>query len=214
MNYRISANVIKRLPRYVRKLDQLIAEGTEKISSRELGSQLGLTASQIRQDFNCFGGFGQQGYGYNARQLRDSIVSVLGIEQKLKAIIIGAGNLGRAIISNFHFEECGVFLAAAFDSDQAKIGREIAGVTVCRVEDMPGYIRENPVDLAVLTLPKGAAPEMAKQVAALGVRGIWNFTGVDVDLGLEGIVIENVHFSDSLLNLGYYLREHGDRPAP
>ena len=214
MNYRISANVIKRLPRYIRRLDQLIAEGIEKVSSRELGSQLGLTASQIRQDFNCFGGFGQQGYGYNARQLRNSIASVLGMEQKLTAIVIGTGNLGHALISNFHFEECGVFLAAAFDSDQDKVGQEIAGTMVYHVADMEQYIRANPTDLAVLTLPKGAAQETAKQVASLGVRGIWNFTGVDVDAGLEGIVIENVHFSDSLLNLGYYLREHTDRPAP
>ncbi len=212
MKYKISANVIKRLPRYVRKLDQLIADGIEKVSSRELSIQLGSTASQIRQDFNCFGGFGQQGYGYNVRQLRDNIVSVLGMEQQLTAIVIGAGNLGHALISNFHFEECGVRLAAAFDTDTKLIGTQIAGTNVLDSGEMQGYLKDNKVDVAVLTLPKRSAHDMAKKLADLGVRGIWNFTGVDVDAGLpDGVLVENVHFSDSLLNLGYYLREHDER---
>ena len=213
MKYKVSANVIKRLPRYVRRLDQLIAEGTEKVSSRELSGQLGLTASQIRQDFNCFGGFGQQGYGYNARQLRDNIAAVLGVDQGLTAILIGAGNLGRALLSNFHFEECGVALTAAFDSDPAKDGLVIAGTQVRPVDKLGCYIEENRPDLAVLTLPKGAAQDMAKLVVSLGVRGIWNFTGVDVDNGLQDAIVENVHFSDSLLNLGYYLRQQENRPS-
>ena len=206
MKYRISANVIRRLPRYIRHLDILAAEGAEKVSSVELGKRMGLTASQIRQDLNCFGGFGQQGYGYHVRQLREGIASVLGMDRRMTAVVVGAGNLGRAIISNFSFRDCGFELAAAFDTAEAIIGTEIAGVRVLPAEELGTFIRAHEVDIAVLTVPQRYAEETAELVAASGVRGIWNFTGMDFDISREDVNVENVHFSDSLLTMGYYLR--------
>ncbi|MGM9521059.1 MAG: redox-sensing transcriptional repressor Rex [Oscillospiraceae bacterium] len=214
MKYKVSANVIKRLPRYVRRLDWLTAEKIEKVSSSDLGRQLGLTASQIRQDFNCFGGFGQQGYGYNVHQLRSGIAGVLGMEQTLTAIVIGAGNLGHALIANFHFDECGVELKAAFDNAAGLIGTSIAATPVLDVAGLEDYLKENKTDVAVLTLPKIHATDTAKLLASSGVRGIWNFTGVDIDADLGDVIVENVHLSDSLLNLGYYLRDHGGDQRP
>ncbi len=205
MKYRISANVIKRLPRYVRALDGLAAEETEKISSGELGNRLGLTASQIRQDFNCFGGFGHQGYGYNVSLLRRGIEDVLGVSETLSAVLIGAGNLGRAILANFNFAECGIALTAAFDADPAKIGRCVGGTEILDAATLTDYLQEQPADIAILTLPKTLAVETARLAVENGVRGIWNFTGTDIDPAV-GAVIEDVHLSDSLLTLGYYLR--------
>ncbi len=211
MNYRISANVIRRLPRYLRRLLWLEKQQVEKVSSRELGTLMGLTASQIRQDFNCFGGFGQQGYGYNVRQLKAGISDVLGVGDTLTAVVIGAGNLGRALMSNFHFDECGFRLAAAFDTSPALIGAEINGVKVLDAAELGPYLASHRVDVAVLTLTKKYAPESAKLAAEHGVRGIWNFTSIDLDVDLGDTIIEDVHLSDSLLNLGYYLRGRGDQ---
>jgi redox-sensing transcriptional repressor len=210
MKYKISANVIKRLPRYVRTLDSLAAEKTEKISSNDLGLRLGLTASQIRQDFNCFGGFGHQGYGYNVVRLREHIAGVLGIEQTLTAVVIGAGNLGHAIMANFNFDECGVQLVAAFDTSERLIGTTVSGIRIMNAELLGQFLSRNHVDVAVMTLPKRFTDETARTVIRSGVRGIWNFTGCDIDVGNSGVIVEDVHLSDSLLNLGYYLRNHGD----
>lgn len=165
---------------------------------------MGLTASQIRQDFNCFGNFGQQGYGYNVRELRGGIAEALGAEDDRTAVVVGAGNLGRALIANFRFGECGCRLAAAFDVSPALAGRSIAGTPVLPAGELERFVRENGVDVAVLTVPKGAAAEVAARLAACGVRGIWNFTGADVEA--PGAVVENVHFTDSLQALMYYLR--------
>lgn len=206
MKYRISGNVIRRLPRYIRQLDLLAASGVEKVSSGELGAQMSLTASQIRQDLNCFGGFGQQGYGYNVRQLRDGIAQALGMDQKLGAIVIGAGNLGHALISNFHFEDCGVTLLSAFDVAPDLVGTAINGTVVRHSRDLENFIKLNKVDVAVLTLPQSEADATAESVVEWGVRGIWNFTGVDLDLAGTDVKVENVHLSDSMLTLGYYLR--------
>ena len=211
MKYRISANVIRRLPRYIRHLDLLSAAGVEKVSSGELGKQMGLTASQIRQDLNCFGGFGQQGYGYNVRQLRDGIAAALGIGTPLKAVVIGAGNLGNALITNFHFAECGAGLEAAFDVSPDRVGREINGIKVRHASELEAYLTENPVDVAVLTLPQSEADAAAELVTRCGVKGIWNFTGVDLSLSGSDTVVENVHLSDSMLTLGYYLRADSAR---
>ena len=208
MKYKISANVIRRLPKYIRRLDWLSSEGVKKVSSSDLGRQLGFTASQIRQDLNCFGGFGHQGYGYNVSQLRDGIAGVLGVEQTLTAVVVGAGNLGHAIISNFHFSECGFELLAAFDTSPSLVGTMIASTPVFHAVGLEGYLREHQVDVAVLTLPKDVALDTARLAASAGVRGIWNFTGVDLDADLGETLVEDVHLSDSLLNLGYYLREH------
>lgn len=211
MNYRISANVIRRLPRYLRRLIWLERQKTEKVSSRQLGELMGLTASQIRQDFNCFGGFGQQGYGYNVHQLKIGIAGVLGVEEPLTAVVIGAGNLGRAIISNFNFGECGFSLTAAFDTSPELIGATIAGVPVLDVSRLGEYLAAEGADLAVLTLPKKFVNDAAKIASDAGVRGIWNFTGIDIDADLGDTIVEDVHLSDSLLTLGYYMRGQGDQ---
>ena len=206
MKYRISANVIKRLPRYIRQLDVLSAAGVEKISSSELGRQMGFTASQIRQDLNCFGGFGQQGYGYNVKQLREGIAGALGMEKNLNAIIIGAGNFGHALITNFKFEECGAHLLCAFDISPDKVGIKVAGTEVRHVDTLVSFLEENHVDVVVLTLPQSEADSTAELLVRCGVKGIWNFTGMDLDIADESVVVENVHLSDSLLTMGYYLR--------
>lgn len=210
MRYKISANVIRRLPRYLHRLDLMARQGTEKTSSGDLGARMGLTASQIRQDLNCFGGFGQQGYGYNVKQLRDGVASVLGIDRSLTAVVIGAGNLGRALIANFNFAECGFELIAAFDLDPARIGTVISGTTILSGDELESFLKEHRPDVAVLTLTRSRAPEVARLCAESGVRGIWNFTGIDIDADLRGTIVENVHLSDSLLTLGFYLRGQGE----
>ena len=206
LKYRISANVIRRLPRYLRRLKLLDRQEVEKVSSTGLGELMGLTASQIRQDFNCFGGFGQQGYGYNVKQLRDGIGGILGVDKPLTVIVVGAGNLGRALIANFHFASYGFTLAAAFDTSPALVGTSLAGTPILDGSRLDTYLSENRVDVAVLTLPKAFASSTAKLLASHGVRGIWNFTGIDIDADLGDTVVEDVHLSDSLLTLGYYLR--------
>ena len=206
MKYKISGNVIRRLPRYLRHLDVLADAGIEKVSSGELGAQMGLTPSQIRQDLNCFGGFGQQGYGYNVLQLREGIQDALGVPERVGAILIGAGNLGNALLTNFRFSQCGVRLMAAFDTDPAKIGRKVNGTYIFSVDAVEEFAEDNNVDIAILTLPQAAADEAARRVVAAGIRGIWNFTGKDLCLDENEAVVENVHLSDSLLALRYYLR--------
>ena len=200
----ISKAVITRLPRYYRYLGELIEDGVERISSGELSSRMKVTASQIRQDLNKFGGFGQQGYGYNVRYLYAEIGKILGIDRQHNLIIIGAGNLGQAIANYTNFERRGFLFRGIFDHDPKVCGKEIHGITVRPMEEMPDFIRENQIDIAVLTIPKTSAVEVAKQLAACGVRGIWNFA--HVDLRLPGhIQVENVHLSDSLMKLSYNL---------
>lgn len=206
MKYRISANVIRRLPRYLRRFTLLDRQNVEKISSSALGEQMGLKASQIRQDFNCFGGFGQQGYGYNVKQLRDDVGGILGLERTLTAVVIGAGNLGRALISNFDFASCGVKLIAAFDTSRAIVGTSLHGTPILDAAELESFLEENRVDVAVLTMPRSATAGTARLLAGRGVRGLWNFTGVDIDADLGDVLVEDVHLSDSLLTLGYYLR--------
>ena len=202
---KISNNVIRRLPRYLRKLDELSAKGQERVSSSELGTQLGLTSSQIRQDLSCFGGFGQQGYGYNVLALREAIAGILGIDKGHNAILVGVGNIGRALMCNFDFETWGFKLCCAFDVNPERIGEKYNGIPVLDDNDMASYLRDNPVDVAVLTVPKAVAAAMAKQLADCGVKAIWNFTNVEIDLPRDQIVIENMHFSDSLLSLSYFI---------
>lgn len=206
MKYRISANVIRRLPRYLRRLTLMERSGRERTSSGDLGQAMGLTASQIRQDFNCFGGFGQQGYGYRVAGLREGISSVLGLGDTLGVVVIGAGNLGRALLANFRFAECGFAVTAAFDADPALIGTDVSGIPILDSRDLDGFLSEHRPDVAVLTLPKRYAGDTAVLCASRGVRGIWNFTGIDIDADLGDTIVENVHLSDSLLTLGYYLR--------
>ena len=210
---KVSNNVIRRLPRYLRKLDELKASGVGRISSFNLGQQLGLTPSQIRQDFSCFGEFGQQGYGYNVAALREEIASILGMDRGFKAILIGVGNIGHALMDNFCFSEWGFTLAAAFDIDPAIVGTTSNGVTSRSMDELLDYLRENKIDVAVLTVPKEAASAVAKLLFDNGIGAIWNFTNVELTEPSSPSLVENVHFSDSLLSLSYFVAERYDEEA-
>ncbi len=210
---KVSNNVIRRLPRYLRKLDELTEKGVSRISSSELGQQLGLTASQIRQDFSCFGEFGQQGYGYNVTALRAQIATILGIDRGFSAVLIGVGNIGRALVDNFCFSSWGCHLCAAFDVNPRLIGTTINGIPVFDMEHLETYLRENPVDVAVLTVPKEAAINVTERLTNCGIDAIWNFTNVDLTGPESTTIVENVHFSDSLLSLSYFVSERMDEKA-
>ena len=207
---KVSNNVIRRLPRYLRKLDELAASGVDKISSRQLGEELGLTSSQVRQDFNCFGEFGQQGYGYNVSALRTQIAGILGMDRQYSAILIGVGNIGRALMENFCFSEWGVKLAAAFDIKPALIGTAYRGVPIHAMEELESYLRQNKVDIAVLTVPKTVAISVTETLTENGVDAIWNFTNVELTKPSSDTIVENIHFSDSLLSLCYFVSERRD----
>ena len=207
---KVSNNVIRRLPRYLRKLDELSESGVDKISSRQLGDLLGLTSSQVRQDFNCFGEFGQQGYGYNIAALRAQIAGILGMERGFTAILVGVGNIGRALMENFCFGDWGVKLAAAFDVKPALIGTAYRGVHIYSMDELEKYLRENKTDIAVLTVPKTAAVPVTERLTASGIDAIWNFTNVELTEPNSSTIVENVHFSDSLLSLSYYVSERND----
>ena len=210
-NSYISKNVIRRLPRYLRKLDELSAEGVERISSGELGSQMGLTPSQIRQDFSCFGEFGQQGYGYNVQGLRGEIAQILGMDRSYSVILIGAGRIGQSLIENFNFDRYGFRLLSAFEIRKELVGKQIAGVTIQDAETQGDFIREHDVDIAILSINRDHAQKIAEELIGLGIKAIWNFTDADIDPGDSGVIIENIHFSDSLLALSYYLSEKGKK---
>lgn len=198
----ISDAVIRRLPRYYRYLDELHSRGVVRISSNTLGKRMGVTASQIRQDLSCFGEFGQQGYGYNIMELRSEIGHILGVDEPRRLILIGAGHLGHALLQSFDFAQGGFRLDTAFDVSSALIGTSINGVAVRSMDELDAYCAANRPAVAVLTIPKAAAQETADRLVALGVRGIWNFTNVELSAG-DGVSIENVHFADSLLTLSY-----------
>ena len=210
---KVSNAVIRRLPQYYRQLDDLLYNGTTRISSSALATSMGLTASQIRQDLSCFGEFGQQGYGYNVEHLRDEIGAILGVNRGHTAIILGAGNLGRALIQNFPFAQKGFTLTAAFDTSPATVGTELAGVPVHSMDELEDYIRAHRPSVAALTVPRRAAVATAKRLAEAGVRGIWNFTNVDIGLRDADVVVENVHFADSLLALSYMISAPQDENA-
>ena len=207
---KVSNNVIRRMPRYLRKLDDLNAAGVERISSGELGRQMGLTPSQIRQDFSCFGEFGQQGYGYNVVALRGEVAKILGMDRQYTAVLVGVGNIGRALIENFCFEQYGFTLKAAFDVNPELIGQEMHGITVHDFTDLDNILCELKPDVAVLCVPKSMANAVANEISALGVHSIWNFTNTELQIQDADPIIENIHFSDSLLALGYYLSESLD----
>lgn len=198
----ISQAVIGRLPRYFRYLGDLRDEGVERISSQELSELMKVTASQIRQDFNNFGGFGQQGYGYNVDFLYKEIGKILGLDQTHHFIIIGAGNLGQALGNYMNFERRGFIFSGMFDKNPAIVGKEVRGIQVLPMEAMEQFIRENDIDIAVLTIPKTGAVEVAEKLVANGIKAIWNFAHVDLNVP-EGIQVENVHLSDSLMKLSY-----------
>jgi redox-sensing transcriptional repressor len=204
---KVSIAVIRRLPRYYRHLEELSGSGIVRMSSKQLAQRMGLTASQIRQDLNCFGGFGQQGYGYNVEYLKNEIASILGMYKKHRTIIIGVGNMGRALINNFNFDKRGFSLLAGFAVAQDTVGTTIGGVEVHHIDTLEKYIEENKPEVAVLTLPRPAAPEVAARLISSGIRGLWNFTNIDLHVTNSRIKVENVHFSDSLMTLCYRLGE-------
>ena len=202
---RVSSAVIKRLPRYHRYLGELLLSGKLRISSSELSAMMNVTASQIRQDLNCFGGFGQQGYGYNVEYLHAKISELLGVHAGFGAIVIGAGNLGRALVSSHMFERRGVRRTAMFDVDPEVIGKSFSGIPVYSMDELPSYIRHQYVDIAVLTTPKEAAASVMQTVIGLGVRGIWNFSNMELRSPSEDVVVQNIHLGDSLMTLCYEL---------
>ncbi len=203
----VSNAVIRRMPKYYRCLNELSKDGVTKISSRTLAEYMGLTASQIRQDFNSFGGFGQQGYGYNVDNLIVEIATILGVDKMKKAVIIGVGNIGHALLHNFNFAKCGFELVCAFDVGDDVVGKTIADIPVLHSDKLEEFAKETPFEIAVLALPKKAAPEMSDRLVNLGVRGIWNFVNVDLKRRHPHIVIEDVHFTDSLMTLCYQVTE-------
>ena len=198
----ISRAVIKRLPRYYRYLGELMEDGVERISSNELSPRMRVPASQIRQDLNNFGGFGQQGYGYNVKYLYTEIAKILGIERQHNVIIIGAGNLGQAIANYSSFEKRGFVIKGMFDINPRLIGLVVRGIEIRGVDDLETFIVENEVQIAALTIPKTKAPEIADRVIRAGVKGIWNFAHVDLNVP-DDVVVENVHLSESLMRLCY-----------
>lgn len=204
MEKEISQAVISRLPRYLRYLGDLKEQGIERISSQELSRLMKVTASQIRQDFNNFGGFGQQGYGYNVAYLHSEISKILGLTDEHHLIIIGAGNLGQAIANYMNFEKRGFIFKGIFDANPAIHGKRIRNMEVQPMENMEAFIKENNIDIAVLTIPKTGAVQVAEQLVKNGIKAIWNFAHVDLNVPKE-IQVENVHLSESLMKLSYKL---------
>lgn len=199
----ISDAVIRRLPRYYRQLTDLCARGVVRISSHSLGQEMNITASQIRQDFSCFGEFGQQGYGYNVEELRSEIGHILGVDNDHHLVMIGVGNLGRALLQNFKFSQAGFTVDAAFDVSPAIIGSVVNGVPVYSMSVLDGYIRRHNVDVVVLTIPQSVAQDTADRLIELGVHGFWNFTNIELSSADPDVKFENIHFADSLLTLSY-----------
>lgn len=202
----VSDAVIKRLPRYHRYLGDLLADGRLRISSAELSQIMNVTASQIRQDLNCFGGFGQQGYGYNIKYLHAKISELLGVTQGYTAVICGAGNLGKALASTRMFGRRGVSRLALFDVDERIIGTEIYGIKVYHIDELYDFCQKEKVAIGVLTVPKDAAYKVAMTMARAGVKGIWNFANTELELDHDGVVVENIHLGDSLMKLCYEIK--------
>ncbi len=199
----VSSAVIKRLPRYFRYLRELIRMGKTRVSSAELSKMMNVTASQIRQDLNCFGGFGQQGYGYNVNYLYTKICELLGVGFGFRAAVIGAGNLGSALVKSPMFEKRGVDVVALFDVNDAVIGKTIGNVDVYSMDEMEEIIAKFHVDIAILTLPKEYATDAASRLEKTDIHGIWNFTGKELEFKDKRIIVENVHLGDSLMILCY-----------
>lgn len=202
---KVSNAVIRRLPRYYQTLDHLYREGHVRISSSALGNYMGVTASQIRQDLSCFGEFGQQGYGYTIPDLRNEVAEILGMTKGYRAVLLGAGNLGRALIKNFHFKDSGFDLLAAFDTDPGIIGTTINGITIYPLSELDSFVVDNEISVGILTVPRCAAQNLAQKLVDDGVKGIWNFTNTEIDIGSSSVTVESIHFADSLLALSYLI---------
>ena len=203
----ISKAVIKRLPRYYRYLGEILDSGMERISSGELSSRMKVTASQIRQDLNHFGGFGQQGYGYNVKYLHEEIGKILGLDQTHNMIVVGGGNMGQALSKYAAFERNGFKIRGIFDVNPELIGRKIGNIPIYSVDEMSDFIKKENVEIAALTLPKAAAPEMTDILVSCGIKAIWNFAHTDLNVPKD-VVVENVHLFDSLMRLSYNLSSY------
>ena len=209
----ISKAVIKRLPRYYRYLGELLEDNVERISSNDLSKKTRVTASQIRQDLNNFGGFGQQGYGYNVKYLYTEIGKILGLDIVHPMIIVGAGNLGQALANYVEFEKRGFKLVGIFDVNPVLEGIAVRGIEIQMISDLPFFMKENNIEIAILTLPKNKARDMAEILIENGIKAIWNFAHIDLDTP-DDVIVENVHLSESLMTLSYnlsqYRQEHID----
>lgn len=208
--HNVSDSVIRRLPRYYRFLGELLSSGIERISSKELSNRMGLTASQIRQDLNCFGGFGQQGYGYNITELHGEIETILGINNKIRVVLIGAGNLGLAIASYMNFKQRGFQLVGIFEKDPAKIGKKIRDVEIYHIDTLKEICDSLTPTAAVLCVPKDVAKNVVEDLIPLGINGFLNFSHYDIALEHNDVYVENVHISDSFMTLGFKLKQ-GDK---
>lgn len=204
---RISNSVIARLPRYYRCVEELYLTNCIRVSSTTLSARLGFTASQIRQDFSCFGEFGLQGYGYNVKKLRYEIREILGLNSRNTAILVGCGNLGRALLQNFDFEACGFFVLAAFDTDTSKVDTQVGPVRVMDSRRLKQFVEAEKPSMAVLAVPRDIAVETAGLLAELGIGAIWNFVGCDLHLEDRDVLVEQVNFADSLMTLSYRINQ-------
>ena len=213
MEKQVSASVINRLPRYYRYLGELLKSGVERISSRELSKRMGITASQIRQDLNCFGGFGQQGYGYNVEYLYSEIAGILGLNSHYKAILVGAGNMGQALIQNTTFEKRGFSLIGVFDNDPEKIGKEIKGITISDIKDIKAFIEENKPTMAIISTPRTVVSQIVNELTEYGITGFLNFSYAEIHHN-DNVVVENIHLSDSLMRLCYKISAHDKKNTP
>ena len=205
-NY-VSEAVMRRIPRYYRYLTDIEKMGTERISSRELSQRMRLTASQIRQDFNCFGGFGQQGYGYNVSELRQELQKILGLNMDHHVIVIGAGNLGQALANYNGFKKDGFLVEGLFDINPRLIGISIRGINIYDLDDLERFTDQNPIQIAAICTPKEKAQEVTDRVIRNGIKGIWNFAAVDIVVP-QDVIVENVHLSDSLYTLSFRMNDY------
>ncbi len=207
MAKQISMPVIRRLPRYHRFLSELESQGVDRISSNQLATIMRSTASQIRQDLNCFGGFGQQGYGYPVSQLKEEIGKILGIDKNFNAILLGAGNLGRAVATHMNFQRQGFEMTAVFDKNEEVVGTMLRGITIMSDDEIENYVMNNKVDAAFLCLPRNSVKPLIDKLYNLGIKNFWNFSHYDIKNDYSDAIVENVHLSDSLMTLCYRINE-------
>lgn len=209
-NAKISNQTIRRLPKYLRKLNELKSDGNDRVSSSQLGEQLGLTSSQIRQDLNHFGEFGQQGYGYNIKTLREQIIIILGLDRNFTAVLVGTGNIGQALINHFDFGQIGIQLVSAFDVDPAIVGTQLDDIEIYDMSELKRVIVELKPDIAILCVPAVYANETTRDLVDAGIMAIWNFTSIELEISQSEVIVEDINFSDSLMALSYYLAKHID----
>lgn len=208
-NKNISMAVIRRLPKYYRYLGDLLSKDIQRISSKELSDIIGFTASQIRQDLNNFGGFGQQGYGYNIEDLHNEIGKILGLDRSYSAVLVGAGNLGQAIANYTGFRNAGFKIKALFDANPKVIGLKIRDFEILDSDLMEDYIKENNIEIGILCVPKNGAQQLADRLVNAGVKGIWNFAPVDLDVA-QDVIVENVNLTESLFTLSYLMKDDSE----